>query len=101
MIYNCDSEVIQQCVGKNSGVTVLCTENGQIFVVSSGTVIKWETALRKAIELIAREKGLSSNGKPEICLQLASLAAVLTEAEKCFISTALNFLNVKAYFCCD
>jgi hypothetical protein len=99
-LFSLSASIIQRCNGKNSGVFVLRAENGSIFVVSSGTTLKWETALRKALELIAREPRLSVEGKtPFICLQLSEASQELTEADRNHIRTALNAIGVKAVFC--
>lgn len=101
-IYGVSSSVIQQCTGKNARVSVSRSDDGRIFVVSGGTVLKWETALRKALELIARETGLSVDGKtPEICLHLVATNHSLTVADKKHIATALDAVGVKAIFCND
>lgn len=99
-IYGVTSTVIQQCAGKDARVSVSRSDDSRIFVVSGGTVLKWETALRKALELIARETGLSVDGKtPEICLHLVATNNSLTVADKTHITTALNAVGVKAIFC--
>lgn len=101
-IYGVSSSVIQQCTGKDARVSVSRSDDGRIFVVSGGTVLKWETALRKALELIARESGLSVGGKtPEICLHLVATNNSLTMADKKHITTALGAVGVEAIFCND
>ena len=81
-------------------VVVCRAENGDIYIVSSGTYQKWETALKKALELIARQPNLTINGKiPKICLQLIVLNKSITDGDKELISDALNAINVKARFC--
>jgi hypothetical protein len=101
-IYGVSSSVIQQCTGKDARVSVSRSDDGRIFVISGGTVLKWETALRKALEIIAREAGLSVNGKtPEICLHLVATNNSLTVADKKHITTALGAVGVKAIFCND
>jgi len=101
-IYGVGSAVIQQCTGKDARVSVSRSDDGRIFVVSGGTVLKWETALRKALELIAREAGLSVDGKtPEICLHLVATNNSLTVADKKHITTALGAIGVEAMFCND
>lgn len=99
-IYGVSSSLIQQCTGKDSRVSVSRSVDGRIFVVSGGTVLKWETALRKALELIARQPGLSVNGKtPTICLHLVSANNNgLTVADKKHITTALAAVGVQAIF---
>ena len=95
-----EAEIIQKCSGKNSGVSVLRSEAGRIVVVSGGTALKWETALRKALEIIANEPGLTINNQtPEICLQLSEASQALTDADRNHIRTALNAIGVKALFC--
>ena len=98
--YNVESSVIQKGKGKDVGLTVSRSVNGRIFVISSGTVLKWETALRKALELIAKEKGLTVNDNtPSVCLHLAVIGQDLTDADKQHINTALAAISVKARFC--
>jgi len=81
-------------------VVVCRSENGAIYIVSSGTYQKWETALKKALELIARQPTLIIDGKiPEICLQLIVLSMSITDGDKELISNALSAINVKARFC--
>lgn len=97
-VYSVTTLVIQQ--DKGSGVSVCRSEAGCIFVISEGTVLKWETALRKALELIAIEPHLIINGvTPTICLHLAVASQDITDGEKKHISSALNAISVKARFC--
>jgi len=81
-------------------ITVCRSNDGKLFVVSNGTFSKWETALRKALELIAREPKLIINGKtPEICLQIVVLNLGITDGDKSLITDALGAIGVKAIFC--
>ena len=92
--------VIQKGKGKQSGLFVLRAESGTMYVVSGGTVLKWETALRKALEIIANEPNLTTDGKsPGICLKLSLEGQALTEADKKHIITALGAVGVRAVFC--
>ena len=101
-IYGVASSVIQQCTGKDARLSVSRSEDGRIFIVSGGTVLKWETALRKALELIARESGLTIDKKtPAICLHLVPTTNSLTVADKNHIKTALAAIGVQAIFCDD
>lgn len=93
-------EVEAEDIYKEQGVTVCRSEDGRIFVVSEGTLLKWETALRKALELIARKQSLILNGvTPSICLQLADISASITDGDKKHITTALAAISVKARIC--
>ena len=57
---------------------MLRAESGSIYVVSGDTVLKWETALRKALEIIANEPNLTVNGTaPSICLKLSVAGFVI------------------------
>jgi hypothetical protein len=99
-LYSISTAVIQQ--DKYNGVSVCRSENGSIFVVSEGTVLKWETALRKALELVANEPNLTIlKVRPSICLQLAVAGQDITDGEKKHISAALDAISVKAKFCCS
>lgn len=101
-MYGVPSSIIQQCSGKDARVSVSRAEDGRIFVISGGTVLKWETALRKALELIARESGLTIGEKtPAICLHLVPTNNSLTVADKNHIKTALASIGVQAIFCDD
>jgi len=97
--YNVSSSIILLGKGKESRMSVSRANDGRIFVVSGGTVLKWETALRTALELVARMPKLSINGKPpEICLQLVATNNSLTAADKKHIKTALAAVGVEAIF---
>ena len=99
-IYSAQSTVIQISKGKNTGLSVLRSEDGRIFVVSCGTILKWETALRKALELIARQPSMIvKNTRPTICLHLAIIGPDITDVEKKHITTALDSISVKVRFC--
>lgn len=95
-----NATIIQNGKGKQSGLFVLRSESGKIYVVSGGTVLKWETALRKALDVIANEPNLTiDNRSPLICLKLSLEGQALTEADKKHISAALEAVGVKAVFC--
>ncbi len=99
-VFDETAAVIQKGKGKQSGLFVLRAESGNIYVLSGGTVLKWETALRKALEIIANEPNLTINEKaPSICLKLSLTGQSLTEADKAHISTAVGAVGVKAVFC--
>ena len=97
-VYNKEAVIIQKGNGKATGLTVLKTIDGELFVISGGTVLKWETALRKALEIIAKEpKLIINNVVPHICLVL-SVTGTITDADKTHICEALNAVKVKALF---
>lgn len=99
-LYGVESSIIQKCSGKDASVSVSRSVDGRIFVTSGGAVLKWETALRKALELIARQPMLIvDNATPIICLHLAVVSQDITDGDKKHITDALAAISVKAYFC--
>lgn len=99
-LYGVESSIIQKCSGKDASVSVSRSVDGRIFVTSGGAVLKWETALRKALELIARQPMLIvDDATPIICLHLAVVSQDITDGDKKHITDALAAISVKAYFC--
>lgn len=99
-VYSITAEVIDNVTSKGNVLSILRSEEGNIYVVSSGTVLKWETALRKALEIIASKPTLTVNDKaPYVCLKLSTPAQALTDADKKLIQSALGAVGVKAVFC--
>ena len=99
-IYGELSSVIQKVKGSAYDCHVLRSEAGNIFIVSEGTLLKWETALRKGLEIIANEPNLTIEGKvPSLCLKLSLAGQSPTDADKKLIRTALAAAGVKATFC--
>ena len=77
-------------------------ENGECVVVSCGTLIKWETALRKALEFIAKAPGLQNvSGKLHLLLRIASVGKSLTDSDKKHLVKALSFVGVRLSFVDD
>lgn len=99
--FNEDAKVIDNVVSKGNVLSILrASATSHIFVVSSGTTLKWETALRRALELIASKPNLTINGKvPFICLKLSCANGTLTDADKMAIQFSLGVVGVKALFC--
>lgn len=98
--YGESSSVIQKVKGSAYDCHVLRSEAGNIFIVSEGALLKWETALRKGLEIIANEPNLTIEGKvPSLCLKLSLAGQSPTDADKKLIRTALAAAGVKATFC--
>lgn len=93
--------VIDSVMSKGNVLSILrASDSGHIYVVSSGTTLKWETALRKALEIIANKPTLTVNNRfPSICLKLSAANQTLTDADKTAIQSALGAVGVKAVFC--
>ncbi len=97
----CHTFCVEQAFILEQGEIVVCrASNDSIYMVGRGTVLKWETALRKALEYIARTPGVRADGKyPSICLQLAVINNDITEGDKTQITNALASVGVKVFFC--
>lgn len=96
-VFGVETEMVQKL---NSESSLHRAEDGRLIVVSKGTYVKWETALRRALESIAKSKKLTAeNDSPLICLLLAVVNGEATEADKKFIKDALGAINVGVYFC--
>ncbi len=99
-VYGVTAAVIDNITSKGNVLSILRSEKGNIYVVSSGTVLKWETALRKALEIIASKPSLTINDRaPYVCLKLSTPTQSLTEADRKLIQSALGAVGVKAVFC--
>lgn len=84
----------------DSDTSVLRAEDGDLYVVGKGTISKWETALRRALDAIANCPNLIQRDHyPQICLVLAIINGDATEADKNHIVSALNAIGVRVYFC--
>ncbi|MBS3986231.1 MAG: hypothetical protein KGZ66_11605 [Selenomonadales bacterium] len=86
---------------ENKGeIVVGRSSDGRFFIVGRGTVLKWESALRKVLEYIARlKRNHVDENYPSICLQLAVINYGITEGDKNQITRALMAVGVKVYFC--
>lgn len=101
-------EAIEQRLSTKEGKTVLCvdgksgdkvflfrTENGDLIVASIGTIAKWETALRKALEYIDRAKNLPpKNQSLSIYLLISALGKQLPQSDVEHIKRSLSLLNI-------
>ena len=92
-----DSDVIES--KKNSRISLHKLANGELLIVAGGTLLKWETALRKVLEYIAKAPGLPPQKEPlRVLLNLATNGRCLTESDKSHIKKALCFVDVRVSF---
>ena len=101
--------VIEERIYLQEGIKVNCVEgkcsdkllflraeNGDLFVAGIGTVTKWETSLRKALEFIEKSPNLPPQDcKLKIYLILTSLEKRIPRSEMDHIIHSLEFINVK------
>lgn len=70
--------------------------NKELLIVVGGTLLKWETAMRKALEFIAQAPGLPpKDTKLNVLIVLASSGRTLTDGDKNLLTDALGFVGVK------
>ena len=94
-IYNQDPTLIE----KRDLSFIFRMENGDVLVVSQGTLLKWETALRKALEIISSSPGLNSpSQKVKILLNIALLGSPTTSADRDQLRSALKIIGVEVNF---
>lgn len=68
-------------------------------IASQGTLLKWETALRKALEFVERSPGLPpKDGVFKILLNIASLGIHSTVADREHLRKSLALINVDINF---
>jgi len=73
--------------------------SGGLVVVSQGTLMKWETALRKALEFIERCPGLPPpDGNLRILLNIAPLGTQSTTADRTHLKKSLEYMKVDIRF---
>ena len=74
----------------------LRAENGDLFVAGIGTVTKWETSLRKALEFIEKAPNLPPKDcSLKIYLVLSSLEKNIPQSDLDHIVKSLQFIGVK------
>jgi hypothetical protein len=73
--------------------------NNDLLLVAQGTLLKWETALRKALEYIEKAPGLPPKEEIlHIILNIATLGKPSTAADRDHLTKALAYVGVKIHF---
>ena len=74
-------------------------DNSDILLIAQGTLLKWETALRKALEFIEKSPGLPpKEGSFHVVLNIASLGQPSTAADREHLRKTLAYVGVDIYF---
>lgn len=84
-------------VGKKKLVTVCRDTQNNVYVLSVGTYLKWETAMRKALEHIVTLDDVEKE-QIHICLALVVINDDITIGDKRHIEAALSLIGAKVYF---
>lgn len=91
--------LIETKVVKYSKVHLLKLENNDYLILSEGTILKWETALKKALEFVAQSPGLPpTRSNLYIGMNLVSAGSTITSSDKIHIERSLRLINVKVFF---
>ena len=93
IVYGVDT----QLVGKTGAISICRSENGDIYVLSVGTYLKWETTLRKALEYIAANENVKTPNV-HVCLGLVVTNDDITSGDKKATEDELAIINTKAFF---
>ena len=64
-------------------------------IVSSGTLLKWETALRKLLEFLGKSSAGHQLKRPTMVLVLMRGAQVITTSDKTLLENSLKAIDVK------
>jgi hypothetical protein len=78
-------------------ISVYRTEDGKFVVVTRGTYLKWETALRKGLEFISAYPALSK-GETKVALLLAAQANYPPASDRQFLTKVLSHIGVIPIF---
>ena len=78
----------------------ICANKAKVFIICDGTVAKWESALRKALETASNLPN-EDEKQIEICLKLASLGSSTSKGDKSLITKGLSFIGAEVYFCSE
>lgn len=74
-------------------------DNNDLLLIAQGTLLKWETALRKALEFIARAPGLPPKDRTlHVVLNIAALGQPSTESDRELLRQALAYVGVRIVF---
>lgn len=90
--------LIERKMIKSSAVHLYRTELDNYIVVGEGTVLKWETALRRALDYVEVCPGSKNQNKWKIYVCLASTGNCLTRSDKEHIEKSLAYINVGVIF---
>ena len=86
-------------IARNKSVYLFRLEDKDLLLVAQGTLLKWETALRKALEFVAKAPGLPPKDVDlHILLNIAVLGRPLTQADRDHLRAALRFVGVELHF---
>ncbi len=85
-------------VGKSGYVTICREEQGElIYLVDYSTLIRWESALRRIMEYIAKTPSIYENSSNvRICLVVVDQTEKMSYSDKQFLEKTLGLVKAKA-----
>lgn len=101
-----NSQVVQAVYGETADVvgqiqatSILRSNNSDVFLLQSGTVLKWETALRKLLECVVANPQISNTARSvKLCLVLVVHNGEMSFGDQTQIESALDYIGVKVFF---
>lgn len=98
--------IIREVLGQGSTeieakkrLSLLRLDNGDLVILAGGTFLKWETALRKALEYVASSPGLPPKDQNlYLVLSLAIGGEPLTTGDMDHLNKALSLIGVSVFF---
>ena len=86
-------------IGKVNQTCVYRSDNNDVYLVHTGTYLKWETALRKLLECVAATDSIVEKANTvNLCLLLTVGNGEMTLADQKQLEKALRYIGVKVYF---
>lgn len=77
---------------------ILRDATSQIYLVTSGTFLKWETALRKTLECVESNSKVKDATTIHLCLVLVVSNGEMSFGDQKQIEGALGYIGVKVFF---
>ncbi len=86
-------------VGTISSTHIYRSADNRIYLIQSGTYLKWETALRKILECVASNDQIRDHANSvHLCLLLAVSCGEMSFGDQEQLQNALDYIGVKVYF---
>ncbi len=93
-IYGVDTIIIAK-----SGYVTICRDERTklLYLVDYSTLIRWESALRRVLEYMAKTSSICDNpSNVRICLVVVDQTEKMTYGDKKYLMKALSFVNARA-----
>ncbi len=86
-------------VGKINSTHIYRSEENDVYLIQSGTYLKWETALRKLLECVAANDNIQNQANSvHLCLLLAVSCGEMSFGDQSQLEKALKYIGVRVFF---